>query len=315
MSKFINDWHTIINFGLHKGKRIIDVPEDYMEWILNNVKFGPIYDAVFRIKNRKSVTTIIKKQQLFDYIPELKEDTDNVLPMIIRPDSVDCSLFGSFVEYFIKYNLGVGKFDEVVQYLALFGLAKVPGHLKIIGDIQKPNTRAKYIAKSFDKEKYDTLDICNMSFVHSLSMGTYNENQGTKLYKYIQQNKQYFEDYIDVLKNFPNVPKFTQEEQETCDKISVGCVIGEIDAIYSSNIIDIKCCVNDNINYYRKQLFAYACLHYLRYGKIMTHCKILNFMTGKIYVMDIQCITDEIAVNHVKTMGSHCIYHIKLFEK
>ncbi len=312
---FTNDWHTIINFGIHKGKRLMDVPSDYLKWILNNVKFGPIRDAVIRINNRKGVVAIIKKQELFNYVPELKEDTDNVLPMIIRPDEIDCSLFGSFVEYFIKYNLGIAKFDGVIQYLALFGLAKLPDHLKMIGDIQKPNTRVKYIAKSFNKEKFDTLDICNISFAHSLTMGSYNENEGTKLYKYVQQNKQYFEDYIDVLKNFPNVPKFIQEEQETCDKISVGCVIGEIDAIYGTNIIDIKCCMNDNINYYRKQLFAYACLHYLRYGKKMTHCTIFNFMTGKIYVMSIQGITDEIATNHIKIMGSHCAYHTKLFEK
>lgn len=315
MTIFINDWHTIINFGIHKNKRLLDVPEDYLDWILNNIKYGPIYEAVFRIKNRKGVTTIIKNQNIQNYIPDLKEDTDNALPIIIRPNDINFSLFGIFTEYYVKYNLGILKFDKVVEYLALFGLAKLPDHLKFHGEFEKPNTRTKYIAKSFNNKIYDVLDICNMSFSHPLLLNTYNENEGTKLFHYIKQNKQYFDDLSHVIKNFSNIPKFLDKEQEKCDKISVGCVIGEIDAISESNIIDIKCCENDNINYYRKQLFAYACLYYLRYGKHITHCKIFNFITGKIFIMDVQNITDEIAQEHIKNMGSYCKFHINLFGK
>lgn len=315
MNKYINDWHTIIDFGIHKGKKLMDVPEKYLDWICNNIKKGVIHEAITRIHNRKGVTTLIKKQPIYDYIPEMKEDTNHVLPIINRPNDIDCSLFGSFVEYYIKYNLGIAKFDEVTEYLALYGLAKIPNDLKMTGEIMKPSTRTLYISKSYYKEKYDILDICNMSFTHSLQMETFNEHEGAKLYKYIQQNKQYFDDFCEVLKYFPNIPKFTQQEQEKCDKISVGCVIGIIDVISDTNIIDIKCCINDNISYYRKQLFTYACLYYLRYGKLMTHCKIFNFMNGKIYIMDISSITDDIAINHIKNMGSHCSYHTKLFEQ
>lgn len=247
---FINDWHTIVNFGIYNGKRIIDLPEEYQEWILNNVKYGDVRDAIVRIRNRLGVTTIIKKQPIYDYIPELKEDVDHVLPIIIRPNNINFSLFGSFIEYYVKYNLGIIKFDKVVEYLAYFGLAKLPDHFKLNGDLLKIDMRTKYIAKSFNKDKYDVLDICNMSFVHSLLMNSYNENEGVKLYHYVQQNKQYFDDFSIVLKHFPTIPKFVQEEQETCDKISVGCVIGEIDAIFGSNIIDIKCYEIDDIEYY-----------------------------------------------------------------
>lgn len=32
---------VIINFGKHKGKRIIDVPESYLKWCMSNSVFGP----------------------------------------------------------------------------------------------------------------------------------------------------------------------------------------------------------------------------------------------------------------------------------
>ena len=107
--------------------------------------------------------------------------------------------------------------------------------------------------------------------------------------------------------------KLLEKQQETADKISVGCVIGVIDIIHNTHIIDIKCCSKDDLKYYRKQMFAYACLHRLRYGNIMTHAKIFNFLTDHIYIMSLSNLTDEIALNHVKKMGNHCEYHLKLF--
>lgn len=313
MNTFINDWHIIIPFGIHRGKRLIDAPGDYFEWAMNNVKYGPLHEAIFRINNRKSVTQIIKNQITQYYIPHMLEDVDNVLPIINRPNDIDFSLFGSFIEFLIKYNFGIEKFDEVDEYLACFGLAAIPDNLKLIGKIESPDTRAKYIVKSYNKKKYNPLDICNLSFTHALLMNSFDENEGQKLFHYVSKNVNYFEDYILVLKNFVKISKISQEEQETCDKISVGCVIGVIDLIIGTNIIDIKCCSKDDINYYRKQLFAYACLHRLRYGKKMTHCKVFNFMTGKIFVMDIQNIPDDIVLHHIETMGNHCNYHTKLF--
>jgi hypothetical protein len=311
---FINDWHTIINFGSYKGQKLIDIPQNYLIWLQDNIKNGPVHDALVRINNRKGVTTIIKKQPIYDYIPDLLEDTDHVLPIIIRPDNINYQLYGNFVEYYIKYNLGIIHFDNVVQYLAMYNLEKLPENLKYNGDFLKPNMRTKYIHKSYNKKKYDVLDICNMSFVDSILMNTYNEEDGVKLFHYVNENKQYFMDYSDVIKNFPDVPRFKQEDQDKCDKISVGCVMGVIDAIYDTNIIDIKCCEKEDINYFRKQLFAYACLYYLRYGKYITKCKIFNIMTGKIFVMDISKLDYIIAMNHVKNMGCFCKSHVKLFE-
>ena len=68
------------------------------------------------------------------------------------------------------------------------------------------------------------------------------------------------------------------------------------------------------MDYYRKQLFAYACLHQLRYGKIIKKCKIYNFLTGNIFTMEVENVHDEIIIDYIKKLGDHCAYHVKLFE-
>ena len=35
----IND-ETIIHFGIHQGKALIDIPDDYLLWLYNNDKAG-----------------------------------------------------------------------------------------------------------------------------------------------------------------------------------------------------------------------------------------------------------------------------------
>lgn len=312
--QFINDWHTVFNFGKHKGKRLMDVPKDYIEWFIKNTKRCNIHEAMNRIKNRKGVTTLIKNHPIYDYIPNMVEETDSVLPIIERPKNIDASLYGTFVEYLIKHALGINKFDNVGDYLSLFGLAKLSSDLRYVGDILEADKRTKYIHKSYSKEKYNILDICNISFCDSIMMNSYDEHNGTELYKYVSKNIEYFETYILVLQNFPNIPKLDEKEQETCDKISVGCVKGTIDLIYKNNIIDVKCRRDDDIDYYRKQLFTYACLHYLRYGKKIENCRVCNFMTGKIFTMNVSNINMNIASNHIKCLGSYCADHLKLFD-
>jgi uncharacterized protein (DUF3820 family) len=313
-SVFINDWHTIINFGVHKGKRLVDVPQDYYLWLSKNCKYGVIYEAISRINDRRGVTSLIKDIPVFDYVPLLVEDTNIVLPIIERPDDVDVCLFGNFVEFLVKHSLGIKQFNEVNQYLAFYGLSDMPKDLKLNGDTLKPNRRTGYIFSSFKKQNKTILDICNISFCPSLLQGDFSEKKASVLYNYVKENSDYYDSYVLTLQNFPSIPKFVDFEQETCDKISVGCIIGVIDAIHKDSIIDIKCCIKDDINYYRKQLFTYACLHLLRYGKYFNYCKIYNFMKGLVYVMDVSKLTTDIAKHHIRTIGQHNQYHVKLLE-
>ena len=308
---FINDWHTVMTYGIYKGKQILDIPKSYHDWILNNHRYGLEYEALVRIKNRRGITNIINEQDVQEYIPKMIEQ--NVLPIIERPKDIDSALFGSFIEYLVKYNLGLRKFDEVNQHLSKFGLVSVPKHLRLVEPILKPTKRQKYMAESLKKQIYEPRDICNLSFAHALELGSFDEEKAADLFRYILKNHSYFIEYSLKIQNCSILPKLTDSEQETCDKISVGCVIGEIDIIAGDCIVDIKCCQKDDIDYYRKQLFAYACLHRLRYGNKISYGKIFNFLTGKVYTINFQTITNNIAIDHVRNMGNHCIYHTKLF--
>lgn len=187
---FVNDWHTIMNFGPYKGKQLLDIPTT---WLKDNVKYGPIYETVIRIDNRKSVTNLIRNRPVDSYIPLLT--LSNTIPNINRPKTVDPALFGSFVEFFVKYRLGLRKNDEILVYLATHGLVTLPSHLRFHGDIIKPDKRTKYIYKSFLKDLYLPSDICNLSFVHSLNLNSFNEELGSELYNFVVKNEQYFIEY------------------------------------------------------------------------------------------------------------------------
>lgn len=310
--RFFNDYHVVLDFGKYSGQKIMDLPSDYIEWIMKNHKYGPVYEALVRIENRRRVTSLISNMNVDSYIPNIKEW--DVLVNITRPPSLDPGLYGSFIEYLAKYAMGLRKNDEVTELMAMFGYAEMPSHLKLTNGILPANKRIEYIHGSYEKKDKSPADLCNLSFAHSLMTNKgFNEDEAAKLFKYVKANETYYNKYIEYIKMSPYMPKLLESEQETCDKISVGCVVGVIDAISYTEIIDIKCCSDDNIDYYRNQLFTYTALHRLRHGPKITNGKIINFLTGKIFTMDFFGISDQIMAEHIKKMGNHCQYHIKLF--
>jgi len=314
---FIDDLQVIISSGIQSRKNLLYVPKKYQNWMLINNKSDAIFESLMRINHRMGVKEIIvdPDYNIQEYVPKMIIEAENVLPRVNRPTEINCSLFGSFVEYFVKYSLGIREFNEVHAYLALFDFEHLPEHSRIEYGLKLPDQRARYIYNSFNKQEYMPTDICNLSFAHSLMLNNCNEDEATLLYRSIKNNEQYFVGYGDNIKSCIVLQNLSDSDQTTCDQISIGCVAGVIDVISNTNIIDIKCCSEDDLNFYRKQLFAYACLHRLRYGKFMTHCKVWNVLTGNIHTMDLSDISDEVVREHVKSMGSHCVYHTKLFDK
>jgi hypothetical protein len=231
------------------------------------------------------------------------------LEPVMRDSSLNPSLFGSFIEHLVKYKIGITKFDEAQQLLSLHGLEEVPSHLKFTGDVHPVDMRIKWIHNSYKQPKKSITDICNLSFSHAMLLGDFNEQEASKLFTYVKENQEYFQGYFDRLQ----LPYPEADEQETCDKISVGCVIGVIDMIVDGSIVDIKCCQADDIEMYRKQLFAYACLHYLRYGKVIHRCEIYNFFTGKHFLMHLGDSCENHAKTFIRDLGSYCQEHLNLF--
>jgi len=326
MNLFMNDWHTVVNFGTFKGTRLIDLPGRYLEWLfyINNAKFGDLYEIVVRIKNRCDVKLFfltISVSISASYVPDLIQEID-ILPIIKKPKKINRFLFNSFMEYLVKYSIDIKFFTEVDIYLANYGLVTLPDNLRsrwkdiLIPDIFMPdkNKRAIYIKKIYDKKIYKPYDLCNLSFASSLCLGTFKEEQANVLLKYVTANNKIFLEYCNKIKDCQLLPKLIENEQFTCDKISIGCIIGVIDAISNDTIITIMYRTTDSIEYYRKCLFTYACLHRLRYGKIIKKCKIYNFLTGKIFTMETDYVHDEMMFEYVKNLREDFTFHNKLFE-
>lgn len=303
----INDYDTIVDFGKHKGKKIKELPRDYVEWCLKNVSNKPtVTDAMIRIASRVGVTALIRGRKCPSYIPILHETTMKFVP-IHREPSLCPSLFGTFVEYAYKHFNRISIDDEPVTLLAQHGLEQFPPHLIWNGKFDVPTRRIMWIHESFKKQQRSVADICNLSFSHQLQMGSLNENRASDLFRYVNENAPYFESYFRSL----GLPIPDDELQHTCDKISVGCVIGVIDLISNGAIVDIKCRQADNTEEYRMQLYSYAALHYLRYGPLITRCEIYNFLTGKCFVMPLNDLQNH-AKEFISDLGSYCKEHVKL---
>jgi uncharacterized protein (DUF3820 family) len=116
--EFVNDYHIIVNFGKYKGLKIMELPGEYQDWILRNVKAGPVPEALKRIKARKGVTTLIREIKTPSYIPELIEITASLEP-VERPKEINPALFGSFIEYLVKSLVGVSIDDRTSRSLRI----------------------------------------------------------------------------------------------------------------------------------------------------------------------------------------------------
>lgn len=318
--QFFNDYDLVVDFGKHKGTKIKDLPKDYIQWMLTHIKAGnTAVDALKRIENRRGVTNLIKGLDTPSWVPELIEITAR-FPPIQRPKDIDPSLFGSFIEYYVKHTLGLSIDDEPRELLALHGLAPVPENLVMNGPPMAPNRRIEWTNRSYQKHPRErtVADICNLSFSHAILMEQFDERDGAKLYTYVKDNEEYFKAYFQQV----HIAIPDPEEQKTCDKISVGCVIGVIDMISNGAIVDIKCRARDDVESYRKQVFTYACLHYLRYQMTdnakqypqINRCEIYNFMTGKQYVMAIGKSCAEHAKEFIRSLGAFCKAHLRLFD-
>lgn len=310
--EFFNDYDVTFDFGKNKDKKIKDVPPSYVDWVINCYKKeSPAVSAIRRIRNRKSVTNLIKTSivDAFQGIMPPMTEADSKIAPIMRDGDLDPSLFGSFVEYMVKNHMGLSITEQPQELLCLYGLAEPPGNLVFTGEPSNPTKRIEWIHKSFEKEKRSLTDICNLSFSHSILLGHFNEKKASELFTWVKNNEDYLHNYLMGLDL--SIPD--KDEQYTCDKISVGCVIGVIDMINGDTIIDIKCRKDDNLKEYQRQLFTYACLHYLRYGKIFKKCEIYNFLSGKRFVMELSDSCVRYAREYIKKLGSSCPEHLELF--
>lgn len=53
MHKNLNPLNDLISFGKYKGKHIKDVPEKYLTWVINNLKYSPMTKNIFEYMENK----------------------------------------------------------------------------------------------------------------------------------------------------------------------------------------------------------------------------------------------------------------------
>jgi hypothetical protein len=87
--------------------------------------------------------------------------------------------------------------------------------------------------------------------------------------------------------------------------VRVGVVSGVIDLIRDDplEIIDIKCCAEDDPESWYKQTLVYACMFFLQYDRVPLRTVIWNFHTGIAMTFDVSNIPD-IAVHVVRNLSN-----------
>lgn len=182
----------------------------------------------------------------------------------------------------VKRALGNDYLGTVREYLSTFGLCLVRTGLVMNGQPEKPG---KFQHDMFAAlERNTPLDLPLLSTCHAL-------NQGFVPYATIQEfckllNVPETQSHMTAFAEFSaaTLPKLAPD-QSRCEKISVGSVIGVMDAIRTcddgtAEIVEIKCCVENDVEYWYNQTFVYACCYFLRYGQVVSGARIWNFLTG-----------------------------------
>lgn len=300
---FTDDYQTVIDFGRHKGKKLIDVSEFYLDRIMHIKNKPEITNAIKRIMKRIDVPNLVRKKKTPMYIPDIKEISGKIKPLVRDPE-LDPFLFKSFAEYLIESHFGLPVDQETQELLAIYAF----GNRKIL--TREPSLfdqRIELIRVSSVKKDKSIIDICNLSFSYVILMGQYDETKAENLLSWVKENEDYLIGYLKSLTGY--------DSQNTYEEISVGCVTGIIDMVSDKTMIEMIFTQEDDAEYYRRLLFGYASLHYLINGKMIDRCEVRNFITGKCYVMDLDDSCEKYAREYIKGLGSYCKQHLKLFNE
>jgi hypothetical protein len=278
-----------MSFGLYKDSKLSDVPEGYLKYLIQDYTQFPEGIAAYRILNRICVTKTLK---CVDPEPFKLIEKESI-PRIDRPENVNTALYGYFIELMVKYALGVRTFPKVAKYLTKSG-----------------DKRSDHVYNSHIKIMKKPTDFVNLATCYVICP----EDESNKLYVYVLRNENVYENFMKEVAR--TLPQTNDSDQLTCT-VSVGVVSGEIDLIINRKfqmIVDIKCKYYDPVETYRRQLVTYAALHRLRFGPKIHKCQIWNFMTGKLFEMDVTDLTHSRAVLIVRHLGKDHPQHLALFD-
>lgn len=307
--EYFNDEHYVLKFGKFKGKRLCDCDHGYLNWLVNEGATNDVgreaINALIRISKRKAVTVLLRDVKNRFSCPRLVE-IGNFAP-IERPNGISPQFFGTFFELLVKYWKGIKQFDCAITRLSTCGLIK-----SRLNAVREPTNYDVFYKRAYDavmNEPDTPLQILNILVIADPTASLHSFNADREI---IEKNIDYFTSYRDIATRV--VPKFNEVENLRNDQISVGCVIGTLDAISHGVIYEFKVCQVDALEEWSMQLWTYGCLHRLRYGTDVLGIKAVNYLTGKIFYVEDSWANIN-AEMHISRLGHHCAEHIALFTK
>jgi hypothetical protein len=273
---------TIITKGSCKGMRVNDLSRTSMKVVLKECKNMPESKAVHILMNRKFVTSVLGDIPT----PHIRLLERGNVPVITRDAHLCTRLYGYFVEILVKYTLGIRRFPCVDTYMRRFS--------------PRDKNLKRLLGASYNNITKSPCDLVNYAALHYFGV---NEENWVALLNHVSRNEHDYRNFTSEIS--ANLPRLCDRDQVTCEDIAIGMLSGKIDLIASRTLVDIKCKSSDPILNYESQLYAYACLHRLRHGKCIDNCQIWNFMTGKMFELDVSRLTfheaKEVVTNIVKS--------------
>ena len=270
---------TTMSFGKHKGTKVSELPDKYKKWLIEHrpTSNEAIYlKSVMPAPKRKVAVTKTMHKIDNEILKLFDMSGTKCLPIIQRPEGIDPALWGSFIEYLFKHAQGIFPEDKIKTFCGTSN-----------------NILSSTVIESFKKapSKRTPFDICILSFSHGMSFPNFQYAAASKLMDYVKKNEQIFYDFMkNVQKQFPKMTTITEVK-----KITQLGVTGEADIIFNNTIIDIKCCTKDCTISYKRQLLSYASLYRTSGNSNIRTCKVFNFLTGYLFVMTLENMSDDLA--------------------
>lgn len=248
---------------------------------------------------KKSVSSIIRNINCPEYVPHLKEKN---FPKIERFPYMDPQLFGSFIEYYFIFRL--------TRRLNEYEIGKY------LNDPENQNSELyKKIKHSYNVRDKKLVDICYLSFVHTLNTQEIICKDFEMFVNLLLEREVYYVKFFDALMETDDFRIFLRFciAAENSPVLEHKNIIGVPDFYDKGALLEIKCCLDDNIDYYRKQVFSYSTLYYLsrrtsRFRDddidIIKNCYIINFITGKIFIMNTNITNHNLYLLYFKLLST-----------
>jgi hypothetical protein len=306
--QIINDWDIMVTHGLHSGKRLKQLPREFMEWVLANVESGdllPIRDALIRISARAGVTRILGRIK-----PPAILVIEREFELLRRPAGVDPQYFASFIEMCAVKAANKDdmlRLDGFEHRLVECGLA----HAQPLEEYRRLTSNC-FVLPPIVVRKANAFD---RTYSHA-----YNAPDSYRALAILADQTEYgdhakvmhavlnggYEEYLE--KFFENDIVAPLEDVGRIGAIAVGCVTAVVNHVSSDCVWGFECSLEDDVDAWSKVMYAHWCLYALRYEK-KRYCRVVNFLTGHVFRM----IPSGDPAVHVASWRATKA-HMKLFE-